>query len=144
MEGFKHLSFIADDGLIEDLALSYTPEQFHHHVAVQELFAYPPLGGVERWAWAQWHWKEFQFHIDAIHPLGLPALEQVDSRLLPTSVKLPAPLVIVDTDQSVSASTLGGQPLTRIVTIGDAMPFCVLFNRDVEVSLMILQVFLTL
>jgi hypothetical protein len=48
MEGFKHLSFIADDGLIEDLALSYTLEQFHHHVAVQELFAYPPPGGVER------------------------------------------------------------------------------------------------
>jgi hypothetical protein len=32
MEGFERLSLI-DDGLIEDLALSYTLEQLRHHVA---------------------------------------------------------------------------------------------------------------
>jgi hypothetical protein len=40
--------------------------------------------------------------------------------------------------------TLGGQPLTWTVTIGDAMPFHMLFSRDTEVSLMSLHVFLAL
>jgi hypothetical protein len=37
-----------------------------------------------------------------------------------------------------------GQPLTQTLTIDDTMPFCVHINRDVEVSLMNLQIFLTL
>jgi hypothetical protein len=55
-----------------------------------------------------------------------------------------APPIVMDTGQLASTSTPGGQPLTRTVTIDDATPFRVLNNKDVEVSLMSLQVFLTL
>jgi hypothetical protein len=47
IEGFERHS-LADDGIVEDLALSYTLEQFCHHVVAQALFANPPLEGVER------------------------------------------------------------------------------------------------
>jgi hypothetical protein len=42
------------------------------------------------------------------------------------------------TGQPVFVPMHGGQPLTRMVTINDTMPFCVLFRRDAEVNLMIL------
>jgi hypothetical protein len=59
-------------------------------------------------------------------------------------MELLAPPVIMYADQQVSTLTPGGQLLTWTITISDAMPFCVLSSRDAEVSLMILQVFLTL
>jgi hypothetical protein len=55
-------------------------------------------------------------------------------------VELLAPFVIVDTGQLVPKPTTRGQPLTRMITIDDTMPF----RRDVEVSLMSLHVFLAL
>jgi hypothetical protein len=59
-------------------------------------------------------------------------------------MELPAPPIVMDTGQPVSTPTIGGQPLTRTVTIDDAMPFFVLLSRDVEVSLISLHVFSTL
>jgi hypothetical protein len=50
----------------------------------------------------------------------------------------------MDTGQPASTSTPEGQPLTWTVTIDDAMPFHVLINNNVELSLMSLHVFLTL
>jgi hypothetical protein len=47
MEEFEHL-LLATDGLVEDPALSYMPEQLHHHVAAQVLFTNPPPEGIER------------------------------------------------------------------------------------------------
>jgi hypothetical protein len=54
------------------------------------------------------------------------------------------PPIVVDTSQPISTPTPGGQPLFRTVTIGDAMPFRMLFSKDVQVSLMSLQIFSTL
>jgi hypothetical protein len=137
------LSFTADS-LIEDPTLSYMPEQLRHLVVAQTVLANLPPEGVERRAWAQWRWNEVQFHIDAIHLLKLAAREQVSTSLLPTSVELPAPPIIVDIAQPVSALMLEGQPLTQMVTISNAMPFHMLFSRDTEVILMSQYVFLTL
>jgi hypothetical protein len=50
----------------------------------------------------------------------------------------------VDTGQPDSVPTPRGQPLIRMVTIDDVMPFHVLISSDVEVSLMSLQISLTL
>jgi hypothetical protein len=44
----------------------------------------------------------------------------------------------------VPTPTPRGQPLTWTVTIGDAMSFCMLFSRDMDINLMSLQLFLTL
>jgi hypothetical protein len=50
----------------------------------------------------------------------------------------------MDTGQLNSTLTPGGNPLTRTVTIDDAMSFHVLITNDTEVSMMSLLVFLTL
>jgi hypothetical protein len=75
-----------------------------------------------------------QFHIDGIHRLRLVARVRACPSLLPVLVELPAPPVIMDTGQPMPAPTPGGQPLTWMVTISDAVPFCMLFSRDAGVS----------
>jgi hypothetical protein len=50
----------------------------------------------------------------------------------------------MDTGQSESTSSPGGQPLTQMYTSDKVMPFQVLINSDVMVSLMSLHVFLTM
>jgi hypothetical protein len=54
------------------------------------------------------------------------------------------PSVVMDIGQPVPMPTTGGQSLIRMVTIDDAMPFHILISSDAEVSLMNLQVFLTM
>jgi hypothetical protein len=48
----------------------------------------------------------------------------------------------VDTSQPLFAPTLEDQSLTQMATIDEAMPFRVPISKDVEVSLMSLQVFM--
>jgi hypothetical protein len=133
MEGIECLS-LTDDGFNVDPVLSYMPEQLYHHEVVPALLANPLTEDIERQIWSCWHQNEM-FHIDTIHRLGLEARAQVGSNLL---------LIVVDTSQSVTTLTPRVQPLTQTVTIDDIMPFLVLVSRDVEVSLMSMQVLLTL
>jgi hypothetical protein len=67
----------------------------------------------------------------------------VGSNLSPTRVEHLAPPAVMDTGQPGSMPTRG-QPLTQMVTIDDAMPFRILISNDAKVSIMSLQVFLTL
>jgi hypothetical protein len=83
------------------------------------------------------------FHVDAIYNAGLEAQAKVASNPLLAQEEHPTPLVIVDIDRLVLTPTTGRQPLIRMVTIDDAIPFHVLISNDVEVSLMSMHVFLT-
>jgi hypothetical protein len=78
MEGLECLS-LTDDGLNEDPALPYTPQQLCHHVAARVLFAIPPPEGiiinlaiiiVSSGTLAMtivvhelWHWHQPQLHL---------------------------------------------------------------------------------
>jgi hypothetical protein len=82
------------------------------------------------------------FHINSI--LGLDSQAQVDSSLPPAQEENPAPLVIMDTGQSVPMTTARGQSLIWMVTINDGIHFVVVISSNAEVSLMSQHVFLTL
>jgi hypothetical protein len=141
MEGIERLS-LTDDILDDDPVLTYTPEQLHRHEATEMLLTIRPLEGVVEQIWFHWHQNEL-FFIDTIHWLRLKARTWVGSNLSPTRVEHLAPPAVMDTGQPGSMPTRG-QPLTQMVTIDDAMPFRILISNDAKVSIMSLQVFLTL
>jgi hypothetical protein len=65
MEGIERLS-LTDDILDDDPVLTYTPEQLHHHEAIEMLLTIRPLEGVVEQIWFRWHQNEL-FLIDTIH-----------------------------------------------------------------------------
>jgi hypothetical protein len=71
MEVFERLSLT--DANVNDLVLSYTSEQLRHQVVAHALFTNPPPDGTKRQVWARWRWNKMQFHINAIHRLGIEA-----------------------------------------------------------------------
>jgi hypothetical protein len=128
MEGMEHLS-LTDGGLDDDPMLSYTPAQLCRHEAAQALLANPPLEGAEERIWS--HLRQSKvFHVNAIHHLELKARTQTDSNLPLARVEHPTPPIILDTDQPGSMLTPEGQPLTRTVTIDDALPSHMLISKQ--------------
>jgi hypothetical protein len=123
--------------------LYYTPAQLCHHEVAQTLLGNPPSKGAKRRIWYCWH-QNLTFHVDAIHYVVLKAQAQVVLDPPLAQAEYPVPPAIKDTGQLVSMPTIGGQPLTCMVTIDDAMSICILISNDAEVSLMSLHVFLTL
>jgi hypothetical protein len=82
MDGMEQLS-LTDNGLDDELVLSYMQAQLRHHEVVQVLLANSPPDGAEGQILFRLCWNEL-FHVNAIHRLGLEAQVHADSCLLPT------------------------------------------------------------